>query len=204
MSFFSTTANLRHSTRLPAGIDKTQAVAAILQDHKAFIQCGPHSVDCEEVQGDEAAKLAATALATQKEHPLPEDVRAVVEAYPKEDAAGKTFAVYRVTDVVQTLPAGLWDSRVVSTYEMTDTASGVYVRIRSPMSIVMDTTWTVVEVDTEGGGPLELELVEEIVIYCSRLLMGTVKGLCEGGWQQIHANMIKRLTEGESAELGKH
>ncbi|CAK7211003.1 hypothetical protein SBRCBS47491_000970 [Sporothrix bragantina] len=199
MSFFSTTANLRHTTLLPAGTDKTQAVKTILQDHKAFIQCGPHSVDCEEVVGDEAAKLAATALASQKEHPLPDEVQAVVEAYPK-DANGKTFTVYRVTDIVQTLPAGLWDSKVVSTYEMTDTESGVYVRIRSPMSIVMDTTWTIVK--AENGE--QLELIEEIVIYCSRLLMGTVKGLCEGGWQQIHANMIKRLTEGESAELGKH
>ncbi|CAK7202373.1 hypothetical protein SEUCBS139899_005096 [Sporothrix eucalyptigena] len=198
MSFFSTTATLRHTSLLPAGTDKTQAIKTILQDHKAFIQCGPHSVDCEHVTGDEAAKLAATTLSSQKEHPLPEDVWAVIEA-PSGNVDGRQFAIYRVTDVVQTLPAGLWDSKVVSTYEMIDTAAGVYVRIRSPMSIVMDTTWSIINVD--GGD--QLELIEEIVIYCSRLLVGTVKGLCEGGWQQIHANMIRRLTDGDNAELEK-
>ncbi|ERS95756.1 uncharacterized protein SPSK_00173 [Sporothrix schenckii 1099-18] len=209
MSFFNTTATLRHTSQLPAGTDKTTAVKAMLQDHRAFIQCGPHSVDCATVADDEAAQLAETALAShaKSEHPLPEDVRAVLESSPREKD-GRRFGVYRVTDVVQTLPAGLWDSKVVSTYEMTDMPSGVFVRIRSPMSIVMDTTWTVAE--TEGGGDAsdsasetKLVLVEEIVIYCSRLLVGTVKGLCEGGWQQIHGNMMKRLAEGDAAEMGK-
>lgn len=171
----------------------------MLQDHAALVQCGPHSVDCEQVADDEAGKLAATALAShaKNEHPLSDDVRAVFEA-PSKEKDGRKFAVYRVTDVVQTLPAGLWDSKVVSTYEMTDTPAGVFVRIRSPMSIVMDTTWTVAE-DSEG----RLELVEEIVIYCSRLLINTVKGLCESGWHQIHATMIKRLADGDAAEIEK-
>lgn len=171
----------------------------MLQNHQAFIQCGPHSVDCEVVGDEEAKKLAATALAShaKKDHPLPDDVRAVLES-PTKEKDGLKFGVYRVTDVVQTLPAGLWDSKVVSTYEMTDTPGGVYVRIRSPMSIVMDTTWTIVD-----GADGKLELVEEIVIYCSRLLINTVKGLCEGGWQQIHTNMMKRLAEGDKAEMEK-
>ncbi|KAL1895198.1 hypothetical protein Sste5346_005343 [Sporothrix stenoceras] len=200
MSFFNTTANLRHTSPLPAGTDKAAAIKTMLQDHKAFIQCGPHSVDCEVVGDDEASKLAATALAShaKNEHPLPDSVREVLESPTKEKGSLK-FGVYRVTDLVQTLPAGLWDSKVVSTYEMTDTPAGVYVRIRSPMSIVMDTTWTII--DGEDG---KLELVEEIVIYCSRLLIGTVKGLCEGGWQQIHTNMMKRLAEGDKAEMGKN
>jgi hypothetical protein len=120
---------------------------------------------------------------------------------PNKEKDGLKFGVYRVTDLVQTLPAGLWDSKVVSTYEMADTPAGVFVRIRSPMSIVMDTSWTIVAIEGDADGTLEL--VEEIVIYCSRLLVGTVKGLCEGGWQQIHSNMMKRLAEGDAAQLEK-
>lgn len=203
-SVFNTTATLRHVTPLPAGTDKAAAIKTMLQDHIAFINCGPHSVGCETVSGDEANKLAETALAShaKNEHPLPESVVEVLEA-PSHTLGDRKLGVYRVTDNVQTLPAGLWDSKVVSTYEMTDTPAGVYVRIRSPLSIVMDTTWSIVEGDEgEGGGP-RLELVEEIVIYCSRLLVGTVKGLCEGGWQQIHSNMMKRLAEGDAAEMEK-
>ncbi|CAK7264868.1 hypothetical protein SEPCBS57363_001291 [Sporothrix epigloea] len=198
MSFFNTTATLRHATPLPAGVDQAQAVKTMLQDHKAYVDCAPHSVHYEKLKDDETSRLAATALASQKEHPLPDNVRAVVEAYPN-DVEGQTYAVYRVTDIIPTLPAGLWDSKVDSTYEMTDIPSGVYVRIRSPMSVVLDTTWTISAVE----GSDQLELVEVVAIYCSRLLMGTVKGLCEGGWQKIHANMIKQLTESNAAELAK-
>ncbi|CAK7267531.1 hypothetical protein SEPCBS119000_002601 [Sporothrix epigloea] len=198
MSFFNTTASLRHATPLPAGVDQSQAVKTMLQDHKAYIECAPHSVHYEKLKSDETAKLAATALASQKVHPLPDSVRAVVEAYPA-DVEGKTYAVYRVTDIIPTLPAGLWDSKVDSTYEMIDITSGVYVRIRSPMSVVLDTTWTISAIE----GSDQLELVEEVAIYCSRLLMGTVKGLCESGWQKIHANMIKELMEGKTTELPK-
>lgn len=207
---FNTTATLHHASPLPAGTTKAHAVQTMLQDHEFFIQCGPHSVEREKLAGDEVAKLAATALASDAkgEHPLPEAVRSLYEAAAKgpstEDSGGlpggsrPRYVVYRVTDLVQTLPAGLWDSHVVSTYEMADTAAGVFVRIRSPMSIVMDTTWTVSE--AEGTTANELELVEEIVIYCSRLLVGTVKSLCEGGWQQIHSKMIAQLTKGEGGE----
>lgn len=189
LTVFNTTATIRHASLLPARADTAEAAKAILQDHRAMIECGPHCVDCEMVEEEEATRLAATALASQTEHPLPDEVRTVIKAFP-ESADGKTFAVYRVTDMVHTLPAGLWDSKVVSTYEMTDTATGVHVRVRSPLSIVMDTMWTVAEV--EGGGH---ELVEEINIYCSRLLVGTVKSLCEGDWEKIHTTLIKRLEE---------
>ena len=184
---------------LPAGTDKANAVKQLLQDHPFFVQCGPHSVDCVRVDADEEARLGELALAESEsgEHPLPDTVSSAIHAALAGTPCAAKFAVYRVTDVVHTLPAGLWDSRVVSTYEMTDTPAGVYVRVRSPMSIVMDTVWTVSEPHAETG---ELELVEEIVIYCSRLLIGTVKGLCDSGWQQIHAKMTARLEQDQEAK----
>ena len=100
-----------------------------------------------------------------------------------------------MTDLVHTLPAGLWDSNVVSTYEITNIANGLFVRILSPMSVAMDTIWTIKAGEEEGS----LELVEDVSINCSRLLVGTVKGLCESGWAKIHAKMIERL----EAELTK-
>ncbi len=76
---------------------------------------------------------------------------------------------------------------MVSTYEMTNIADGVFVRIKSPMSVVMDTVW---EIKGDDGA---LELVEDVAINCSKLLVSTVKGLCEGGWDKIHAKMLARL-----------
>jgi hypothetical protein len=44
-----------------------------------------------------------------------------------------------------------------------------------------------------------LELVEEVTIRCSRLLVGIVKGQCEADWKQIHGKMVARLV-GEGKE----
>lgn len=94
---------------------------------------------------------------------------------------------YRVTDKVHTLPAGLWDSDVVSTYEFISVENGVFVRIRSPMNVVMESLWIAQE--TEDG---KVELIEEQIIFASRLLMSTVKNMSESGWKGIHESMIKK------------
>lgn len=101
--------------------------------------------------------------------------------------------LYEVVDRVHALPAGLWDSDVVSTSEVVDLERGIFVRLRSPLSIVMETVWEVREV--EGGG---LELVEESAISCSRLLAGIVKGQCEANWKGIHEKLA-RIMKGEEA-----
>ena len=101
--------------------------------------------------------------------------------------------IYEVVDRVHALPAGLWDSDVVSTSEVVDLERGIFVRLRSPLSVVMETVWEVREV--EGVG---LELVEESVISCSRLLAGIVKGQCEANWKGIHEKLI-RIMEGKDA-----
>lgn len=58
------------------------------------------------------------------------------------------------------------------------------------MSTTLETVWTVRE--TEGGG---CEIVEDVVIKCSRFLLGVVKNACETGWKGIHAKMVEKLEE---------
>lgn len=154
-----------HSSKLPEATTTQQAIA-MLQDHEFFLQCDPHMSKFQLVETDTPPAI-------------PEKVKPL----------GETKS-YQVTDVVHTLPAGLWDSNVVSTYEFTDISDGLFVRIRSPLSVVMDTVW---EIKGEAG---QLELVEDVFINCSRLLVGVVKGQCESGWQKIHEKMIDRLREG--------
>ena len=105
---------------------------------------------------------------------------------------------FRVTDIVHTLPAGVWDSNVISTYEFSNVADGVFVRIRSPLSVVMDTVWRI------EGPPGRLELVEQVTVRCSRLLLPIVKSQLEGVWTGIHKKMIARVVEmAEGKEGGK-
>ena len=92
------------------------------------------------------------------------------------------------------LPAGLWDSDVVSTSQIVNLERGIFVRLRSPLSIVMETVWEVREV--EGSEDGALEIVEESVIACSRFLAGIVKGQCETNWKGIHGKLI-RIMKGE-------
>jgi hypothetical protein len=153
---------LLHKSQLPEGTTTQQAVA-LLQDHPFFFECNPHTAKFELLKPDTPP-------------PIPDTVKPVKET--------ETF---KATDIVEALPAGLWSSNVVSTYEFTDISNGVFVRIKSPMSIVMDTVW---EVQGQDG---HLELVEDISFTCSRLLAPVVKGQCEGGWKKIHAKFISRL-----------
>lgn len=114
--------------------------------------------------------------------PIPEDRQVTGIGEPQ---------YYKVTDRVHTLPAGLLDSDVVSTYEFIKLEKGVFVRIRSPLSTIMESVWQVQE--NEDG---TAELVEEIQIKTSRLLMGTIKGMCESGWKGIHETILKGWSEG--------
>lgn len=143
----------------------------MLQDHEFFLHCDPHMI-----------KFAKLTPETPPE--VPEGI---------EPFGDRGIEVYEVTDLVHTVPAGIWDSNVVSRYEFIDLADGLHVRLRSPLSIVMDTVWTIRE--KEGAEGAQLELVEDITIRCSRLLVGLVKSQCESGWAKIHAKMLARLTD---------
>lgn len=99
-------------------------------------------------------------------------------------------AYYSVTDKVHTLPAGLWDSNVESTNEYVNLEKGVFVRLYSPLNVVMETVWTVRE--NENGG---IDLVEDVLIKASRLLVGTVKTMCSTNWRTFHGKMVDLMKE---------
>jgi len=141
----------------------------MLSDRQFFLSCAPSLHKFEVIHPDPAPEI-------------PEAIRAQARG------DGKTEC-FRVTDIVHAMPAGLWDTNVVSTYEFTNITDGVFVRIKSPMSISMDTVWLV-----KHGEDGKLELTETLSISCSRLLMGLVKAECEG-WVNIHAKMLSRLED---------
>lgn len=100
---------------------------------------------------------------------------------------------YSVTDKVHTLPAGLWDSNVVSTNEFVNIEKGVFVRLYSPLNVLLETAWTVRE-NANGG----IELVEDVVIKASRLLVSTVKNMCSTNWPTIHGKLVDLMKESSS------
>ncbi|KAK0731786.1 hypothetical protein B0H67DRAFT_549485 [Lasiosphaeris hirsuta] len=169
MSFFTGTASILHSSPIPAGVTKEQAIA-MLSDHAFFLSCDP--------------------LLSKFEPLSPASPPVVPDAITAQARGPRLTTCFTVTDIVHTIPAGLWDTNVVSTYEFTDITHGVFARIRSPLSVVLDTLWEIKE--GEAGG---LELVEAATISCSRLLLGVVKSQCENGWQKIHAKMLTRLED---------
>jgi hypothetical protein len=97
---------------------------------------------------------------------------------------------YTVTDRIQALPAGIWDSDVISTYEFFDLERGVFVRTRGPMGLVLETVWQIEEA-ADGG----LAIAENVEISCSRLMIGMIKSSCESGWKGVHGKMLDRLGE---------
>lgn len=78
------------------------------------------------------------------------------KAYPDAKA-------YEVTDIMDMLPKGLWSSNVVSTYYHTDRDDGVFMVIKAPLDVVMDTYRVIKQ---EGD---DLVLSEDVEIRCSRL-----------------------------------
>jgi hypothetical protein len=156
-----------------------------VQDHEHFIKCDPHMISYKTKPPPPPPQSPSDSGATPAPPaPLP---AWVADKWKPVDAA-RPPVVYEVTDRIHALPAGLWDSDVVSTSEFWDLEGGVFVRLHSPLSVLMETVWSVR--DAEGGG---LELVEDVVISCSRLLVGVVKGQCESNWKGIHGNVVKKL-----------
>lgn len=169
---FRTTAQLRHKSAVPANSPSTKGIA-MLHDHEFFIRCDPHMTKYEALPAQTSSDPTPTA---------PSNLNLAPIAPPK---------FYTVTDRIHALPAGLWDSDVVSKYEFFDLENGVFIRVHSPMGIVIETIWQISEV--EGGNTHEL--VEDITIQCSRVLVGTVKSSCESGWKGVHGKMLDRLRD---------
>lgn len=168
-AWFTTSNTVLHVSPVPHGITAAQVVD-MLQSHEFYMKCNPHMAKYEPVE-------------TPKD-PFP----AIPEG--RQVTATSEPDCYKVTDKVHTLPAGLWDSNVESRYEFINVERGVFVRIRSPLNCVMETVWTARDKD-DGS----VELIEEVLITCSRVLVGTITSMCESSWEGIHKTMIDKLRD---------
>ena len=106
-------------------------------------------------------------------------------------SANPSSKFYTVTDHMEALPRGLWDTTVRFSAEITDIPNGIEWRIRAPLGLVQTSFWKIVPAQSEGDA--QVDLLEEVEICCSRLLMGTVRSKIEGNWGGIHAKFVDKL-----------
>lgn len=126
----------------------------MLHDTEFFINCDPCLEKYELLEKEMA------------EPSLPEKIK----------AQGPT-SLYKILDNVENIPKGIWGSSVESKYEFTNVEHGLFCRLRSPLSVVLEALWEVRDAE-DGDG---LELVEEAEITASKMLVGIVKGQSESG-----------------------
>lgn len=139
--------------KLPAGVTKEQGIA-MLHDTDFFINCDP-CLDKYELLEKEKADPG-----------LPDRIKPL----------GPT-SVYKIHDIVENVPKGIWGSNVESKYEFTDVEHGLFCRLYSPLSVTLEALWEIREAE-DGDG---FEIVEEAEIKASRMLVGIVKGQSESG-----------------------
>ncbi|TRX97705.1 hypothetical protein FHL15_001460 [Xylaria flabelliformis] len=188
MSFLSSTNISANTTPIPAGVRKEDAIA-LLHDHEFFLLCDPHHLSHTTLpQPPETQKDPSSVAVARKHFKLPDTLKPVV---------GPTGSVVELYEVIDDLPNPVWSSKVVSREEFVDHEEGMWVRIHSPMGVILETKWSVREKKGDG----KLELIEDVLINCSRLVMGIVKGQCENNWPGIHKKIIEKLVT--DAEAGK-
>ncbi|KAH7269782.1 uncharacterized protein BKA55DRAFT_532414 [Fusarium redolens] len=165
---FQTTAQIQHTSPISSVAAAPKAIQ-MLHDHVFFLHCNPYMSKFEAIH-------------------TPDPTPSVPDTLEVKPIAAPDC--YSVTDRIHTLPAGLWDSDVVSSYEFFDLERGVFVRTRGPMGLVLETLWRIQE--AEDGS---LAIVEKVSITCSRLMMGMIKSSCEAGWRGVHGKMLERIEE---------
>ncbi|KAI1486964.1 hypothetical protein F5X96DRAFT_652437 [Biscogniauxia mediterranea] len=191
MSFLSGTTTLTHETPIPAPVRKPTAVAR-LHDHEFFLRCDPHYT-------------SHTALPPPDEQQvlLPADLELVDGKEERGKEKGDRVKV-RVYEVVDHVPNPVWSSDVVSREELADLKTGLWVRLKSVLGVVMETRWLVEGEEKEGGaegeGEQGLRLVQVVTVSCSRVLMPLVRAQVEGGWKGIHEKIVRGMVEDAEAE----
>jgi hypothetical protein len=121
---------------------------------------------------------------------------------------------YKVTDIMQALPKGIWGSTVTFEAEMTDTEDGVKWVNKAPLGLLQTSTWRLMRTDmvheadaananiiSEGDNG-EWALVEEVLITANKLILGIAVGKCESSWKTTHGKFVKSLQEGEVKSTG--
>ncbi|KAH9908915.1 hypothetical protein F4778DRAFT_776083 [Xylariomycetidae sp. FL2044] len=187
---FTGSSDLCNKSPIPAGV-RRDVFVSLLHDHEFFLTCDPHYASHKVLSPAEDAppsSSSSTAADVRKFYGLPEGLRICGEE-EGEGGKGEKVDVVKLYDVVDIVPNPVWSSNVVSREEFVDTADGLWVRIRSPMGVVMETTWSV---NVREGKGEELELVEQVKVSCSKLLLGIVKTQIEGNWKGIHGKIIER------------
>jgi hypothetical protein len=195
MSFLTTTAYLHFHSPLPTSTTLPTALS-ILQNHETIILFDPE-------------------YASHTSHPPP-PVSSASKTPPNPNTK-----YYTITDHMEALPKGLWDTKVSFQSEITDVERGVEWVIRAPLGLVQRSWWTVEDMDgleeavreriegkagadvVEGGrkqaGQKEkgkrYVLSERLEITCSRFLVGYVKGKVEANWKGIHEKYIRYVEE---------
>jgi hypothetical protein len=97
---------------------------------------------------------------------------------------------------MHTLPAGLWDTTVSFTAEITDLEDGLEWVVRAPLGLVQTNYWRIVDAEEQDKAKepaTKLVVVEEVEIRASGLLVGTVRGKCESNWPGVHGRFLGHL-----------
>lgn len=131
----------------------------MLSDYDFYFHCNPHMDKYELIPPSQhaslnpppsipdavAAQLRTTTTTASPSATTTPTANGKVGEKKKGDegAAETTTSCYRVTDIVHAIPAGIWDTNVVSTYELTKIRDGIFVRIRSPLSTMLETFWEI-------------------------------------------------------------
>ncbi|KAI0394851.1 hypothetical protein F5Y17DRAFT_426424 [Xylariaceae sp. FL0594] len=186
MSFFSGTSKIVNTSTIPAVVSKEDAVA-LLHDHDFFLHCDPHYAGHKRVPPPASLAPQNDVDAARKHYKLPANLTPLLHEKGEKGGEVVVVKVYEVTDH---MPNPVWNSNVVSTEEFVDTAEGMWCRIRSPMGVVMETFWVIRPKQGTAG---ELELVEDVSISASRLVLGIVKGQVENNWRAIHKQFVDKL-----------
>lgn len=152
---------------IPAGSGATKASAIdTLHHHTAFLDCGPF--------------LVSYSLA-------PEPVWDAYEVPKGLKPLANRVESYNVKNKYENPIMG---ADISSTYEFIDLADGIWVRTRSPMGTVLDSTYTVRE-GAEGG----LEILYQAECRCNKALIGMAKKELEKSCGLLIENVAKRLGE---------
>ncbi|KAL7628765.1 hypothetical protein AAE478_000280 [Parahypoxylon ruwenzoriense] len=198
---FTGTINIVNKSPITAGVEgvviSKEAAVALLHDHAFFLRCDPHFVSHRPIPPTEPGSNEEANTA-RRAYQVPANI---------EPLGSPAVKLYEVVDHV---PNPVWSSSVVSKEEFVDFKDGLWVRIRSPLAVIMETRWTVRarRPSEEEDGEEEvkegnLELVEDVDISCSKLLLSLVKGQVENNWKGIHKKIIDRLVEDAKKEKAK-
>ncbi|KAH7309339.1 hypothetical protein BKA65DRAFT_576115 [Rhexocercosporidium sp. MPI-PUGE-AT-0058] len=162
----NTTVTHSYKAPIPKGCTREAAIH-LLHDHDFLLRCDKLLTQC-------------TILSLDGEPLLPDNIK------PNQVADTK---LYKIEDLVDAVPAGLWGSNVESMGEYTDLREGVFIRVSSPLSVVAETEWKVMN---RNG---DLEVGYESKIFCSRALVSLVKGRYNESLQETLAMVIRKLAE---------